>query len=116
MKKIFVIAFLLIAGLALSPKAAAQDNNLEITIDIADKASATGNGHAITVTVQGSQPGYTYLLYDAEPWKGSRPVRIVKSKNESTQSFYDLKTGVYHVCVLDAKENLACKKVDITTR
>jgi hypothetical protein len=116
MKKIFIIAVLLYAGLAVPKQATAQENKLEITVAIADKAFGAVTDQTLTVSVQGDYPGYTYLLYDAEPWKGAKPVKIVKGSEESTQNFYNLKVGVYHVCVLDAKENLSCKKVEITGR
>ena len=44
------------------------------------------------------------------------PVKTIKEFNAQSYVFKNLKPREYHVCVLDAKENMKCKKVKISRR
>lgn len=94
----------------------AQTNHLEIKVEAVDKAFAENPGDALTVVVQGDYPAYTIMLFKKEPWKGAEAIEMIKNSMESSHTFKNLKAGVYHVCVLDAKENMVCKKVKVTRR
>jgi hypothetical protein len=114
MKNIIIIALLLVVCARYD--VSAQSDPLEISLEAVDKAFAENPDDALVVNIQGDHPGYTIMLFDKEPWKGAYPVETVKDVQSTTYTFMKLKPGEYHVCVLDAKENMDCKKVKISRR
>ena len=114
MKNILIIALLLL--FCANNSISAQSDPLEINLEAVDKAFAEDPDDALIVTIQGVNPGYTIMLFDKEPWKGALPVETIKEFNAQSYVFKNLKPREYHVCVLDAKENMKCKKVKISRR
>jgi hypothetical protein len=114
MKNICIIALLLLVCARYN--VSAQSDPLEISVEAVDKALAENPEDALVVNIQGTYPAYTIMLFDKEPWKGSIPVETLKECEFTSYTFKNLKPGEYHVCVLDAKENMECEKVNVSRR
>lgn len=114
MKKIFLLALFLVLFAANS--VFAQSNHLEFQIATPDKAFTELPDNTIQITIKGDYPGYTIMIFDKEPWLGATPIRTIKESKTNTVNIENLQPGVYHVCVLDAKENMNCKKVELIGR
>lgn len=113
MKKILFAILVMIFSGAYTLQA--QDH-LEIKAESASKALNANPEDALVITVQGDFPGYTVMLFKKEPWKGAKAIETIKNSYETIYRFQDLKPGDYHVCVLDAKENMDCQKVSVKRR
>lgn len=94
----------------------AQSSTLEISLETTDVISgeqlASGS---IAVSIDGRGSEFSFMLYDENPLKGGKPIRTEIIKYASEYTFADLAKGVYHVCVMDSDDNLACKKTEILT-
>ncbi len=91
---------------------AGQENNLDIRLEVSDPVTE-GEGYTLTVHVQGNRGECTYMLFDKEPLSGAQPVITEKAKFGGEHQFINLSAGTYYVCVLDRKENMACKKTEV---
>lgn len=113
MKKIRFIILLLALGACYSMLA--QDH-LEITAESGYSDISDNPENVLTISIEGDYPGYTIMLFDKEPWTGAEPIETIKDINDAEYRFQNLQPGIYHVCVLDAKENLDCQKVNVESR
>jgi hypothetical protein len=113
MKKILFTTLILVfcASYTLSAQ-----NDLEIKVESANQAFSENPEDALVVTIDGSYPAYTVVLYDKEPWTGAEPIQTIENVNESEYIFKNLETGTYHVCVVDARKNTDCVKAIVEPR
>lgn len=113
MKKILFTTLVLIFCTAYSLQA--QDH-LEITAESASQSALANPEDALVITIRGDYPGYTIMLFESEPWKGAQSFQTISDVYETTYRFQDLEPGDYHVCVMDAEENMDCQKVRVESR
>lgn len=112
MKRSLFITILLIALAWMGTDAAAQKNDLSINLEVSDPV-VEGEGFILVVEVRGGQGDFTYMLFEDDPMKGVQPVQTEKKHAGSEYRFNNLPAGTYHVCVMDRKDNMACKKTKV---
>jgi hypothetical protein len=104
----FFLAVILLAGTSLI--APAQSNDIKLKIEVVDASSPQSEDGAINITVESSGSGFTYMLYNKEPWKGGEKL-APDSKSGDNYSFVNLRSGNYCVCVQNRDEVIKCTNV-----
>jgi predicted phage tail protein len=117
MRKLLYIICLLVLTLPFSKIGTCQDDSkLTLEIKTNDATSNIASDGSVTLNVSGDHPGYTYLLFDKEPWQGGKELQRSGITNETNFIFTNLPVGNYLVCVMDETEHSQCQNATIKSK
>lgn len=111
-RTIFLLVLLILSGTSF--KAKAQQSDIRLTIEVIDANPQADDG-AIIINVDSGGSGFTYMIYDKEPWKGGEKL-LPDIESGTSYSYTELKIGNYYVCVQNRDEVAKCKNVTIKPR
>jgi uncharacterized protein (DUF2141 family) len=109
-KKFSLACILLLVFLSYNTKA--QDTDLDFDVEITDASSLTTSDGSIMIVVYGNDSGYSFMVYNKEPWLGGQKI-AEETKSDRTCTFVNLKAGNYSVCVQNRDKTTRCKNVSI---
>ncbi len=90
-----------------------QQPTLDIETEVENASSKKAEDGSILIKCNTYSSDYLYLLYDEIPLANAEIIQKSERITEAQYKFYNLKAGIYFVCVYDQDNNSACYKVEI---
>lgn len=94
-------------------EASSQQPVLEVKTEVENASGKKAMDGSILVKCITPSSDFLYFLYDEKPLANAEIIQKSERTAEAQYKFYDLKAGVYFVCVYDQDNNSACYKVEI---
>jgi hypothetical protein len=87
--------------------------SLEIQTEIENTSSKKADDGSILVKCNFFSSNYLFLLYDEVPLANKEAIQKSERITEAQYKFYNLKAGIYFVCVYDQDSKSSCYKIKI---